>query len=135
MEALLAHQGRPGAGQLALRRVRVLAEQILARDQAQHGVSQELQALVALDPGAPVLVGIGDVDHGGAQQLHVPERVAQPLFQFIHVSSFLQQLKKETPLWGVQDRDTIASKEILLRHASLKMLGIHSQYSGAFRLA
>ena len=75
VEALLAHQGRPDAGQVPLRRVRVLAEEELRRHKAQHGVPQELQPLVAPDAGGPVLVGIGAVVQRLLQQGRVPEAV------------------------------------------------------------
>ena len=83
MQALLAHQRGADAGQLALRQVGVLAVQIVRRHEAQHRVAQKLQPLVAGDAHAPVLVGVGAVVQGAAQQLTVGERIAQPFLQLI----------------------------------------------------
>lgn len=77
MQALLTHQGGADAGQVALRQLRVLFEQVLGGHKAQHGVAQKLQTLVAAYPLAAVLVGVGAVVQGGTEQLRVTEGVAQ----------------------------------------------------------
>ena len=81
IQALLTDQGRPDPGQIPLRQLAVGLEEELRRHKAQHAVSQELQPLVAADLGAPVLVGIGAVVKGLAEQRPVPEGVAQLLLQ------------------------------------------------------
>ena len=84
VQALLTHQGGADAGQVALRQLRVLFEQVLGGHKAQHGVAQEFQALVAAYTLAAVLVGVGAVVQGGTEQLRVAEGVAQLFFQFFH---------------------------------------------------
>ena len=84
MQALLTHQGGTDAGQVALRQLRVLFEQVLGGHKAQHGIAQEFQALVAAYALAAVLVGVGAVVQGGTEQLRVAEGVAQLFFQFFH---------------------------------------------------
>ena len=57
------HHRRPHLGQLALSQVRERAEQVVGHDQAEHGVTQELEALVGLGAGrlrAPRPVGQGE---------------------------------------------------------------------------
>ena len=90
-QALLAHQGRPGPGQVPLRQVGVGPVEIVRRDHPQHRVPQKLQTLVALAALAAVFVGVGAVGQGVVQQRRVPKGIAQGLFQGLHVdsSSFL----------------------------------------------
>ena len=87
VQALLTHQRRPDPGQVPLRQVRVVAEQELRRDEAQYGVPQELQPLVAVQPGGPVLVGVGAVAQRLLQQSRVPEAVIQFFLQVPHIVS------------------------------------------------
>ena len=94
VQALLAHQRRPDAGQVPLRQVGMLDEQKFRRHEAQHGVSQKLQPLVAVQPGGAVLVGVGAVAQRLGQQGRIPERVIQFFLQFLHCVL----LQKETPL-------------------------------------
>ena len=51
VEALLADEGGTAAGQVALRQIGVLCVQVFSGDEAQHGVAQKLQPLVAADAG------------------------------------------------------------------------------------
>ena len=61
VQTLLADQCGPDAGQVPLRQIRVLAEQIVRRHQTQHGVPQKLQPLIAMNAQAAVLIGVGAV--------------------------------------------------------------------------
>ena len=82
-QALLAHQGRPGAGQVALGQVGVIAVQVVGHHHAQDGIPQELQPFVAVQL-APALVGPGAVGEGIFQQGGVLKGVAQLFFQCRH---------------------------------------------------
>ena len=85
VEALLADEGGTAAGQVALRQIGVLCVQVFSGDEAQHGVAQKPQPLVAADAGGAVLVGIGAVVEGGAEQGRIAEGIAQLFFQDFHV--------------------------------------------------
>ena len=90
-QALLAHQGGPGAGQIPLRQVGVGAVQVVGHHHAQHRIPQKLQPLVALHPFGPVLIGIGAVGEGVFQQGPVGKPITQLLFQGLHGRSFLSK--------------------------------------------
>ena len=88
-QAALAHQGRPGAGQVPLGQVGLGAEQKVRRHHAQHRVAQKFQPLVALQPLAPVLVGVGAVGQRPLQQRPVREGVTQFFLQLVHTLPLL----------------------------------------------
>ena len=58
VQAVLAHEQCADARQLALGRGRVLGEQILRRDKAEHTVAQKFQSFIAEKVRAAMLVGI-----------------------------------------------------------------------------
>ena len=74
-QALFAHKGRPGPGQVPFGEVGMLFVEIVRRHHAQNGIAQKLQPLVAAEP-PPVLVGVGGVGQGVLQQLAVMKGVA-----------------------------------------------------------
>ena len=84
IQALLAHQCRADAGQIALRQIGVTGKQELRRHESQHGISQKLQPLVAVQSGSPVLVGVGAVVQRLLQQGRIPEGIVQFFLQFPH---------------------------------------------------
>ena len=94
----LAHQSRPGAGELPLGHIGVRAVQVVGHHHAQHRVPQKLQPLVAGDSPAPVLVGVGTVVQRPLQQLSVLECIAQLLLQILHVVA--SSLKNKAPPWA-----------------------------------
>ena len=76
------------ARQLALGLVREAAVQIVRHDEAQDGIAQKLQTFVVVQAALPVFIGIGAVRQRVFENALVPERVAQPGFQFTqHVDS------------------------------------------------
>lgn len=87
VQALLAHERRADARQVALGQIRVAVEQIVRRHHAEHGVAQKLQPLVAAEAAA-VLVGVGAVVERALEQFLVFKRVIQPFFQRMHFFSY-----------------------------------------------
>ena len=83
-QAVLTHQGRPDAGQVPFRQVWTGAVKMVRHHQAQDGVSQKFQPLVAVGVTSPVLVGIGTVGEGVLQQAFVLEGIAEFFFQWLH---------------------------------------------------
>ena len=81
-QILFADQIRADAGQLALGLVREAAVQIVRHDEAQDGIAQKLQTFVVVQAALPVFIGIGAVRQRVFENALVPERVAQPGFQF-----------------------------------------------------
>ena len=75
-QALLAHQGGAGAGQLPLRQVRVVPVQVVCHHHPQNGVAQKFQPFVALQL-SPALVGAGAVGQRVFQQFRALKGVAQ----------------------------------------------------------
>ena len=91
-QILFADQIRTDAGQLALGLVREAAVQIVRHDEAQDGIAQKLQTFVVVQAALPVFIGIGAVRQRVFENALVPERVAQPGFQFTqHVDTPLER--------------------------------------------
>ena len=78
-QALLAHQGRPGAGQLPLGQIGVVAVQVVGHHHTQNRIPQKFQPLIALEL-APALVGTGAVGQGIFQQGCILEGISQLFF-------------------------------------------------------
>ena len=68
-------------GQFALWRIRVSLVQMVADDEVQHGIPQQLKPLVALAPTAPAFLAEGAVLQGEVQQGLVPQAHVELLLQ------------------------------------------------------
>ena len=84
VQCALADNCRAQLGQVALGQVGIVREQIARRDKAQHGIAQKLQALVALQMRAVVLIRIGRMGHRQPEQALVLEFIVN----FQHFCSF-----------------------------------------------
>ena len=84
VQCALADDSRAQLGQVALGQVGIVREQIARRDKAQHRVAQKLQALVALQMRAVVLIRIGRMGHRQPEKALVLEFIVN----FQHFCSF-----------------------------------------------
>ena len=83
----LADQIGAELAQIALVKLGKGGQQIVRRGEAQDGVAQEFQTLIAVQAVLADLVGVGGVGQGLLQQVRVLEVVADGVLQLSHFSS------------------------------------------------
>ena len=84
----LAHDCRAQLGQLALRQIGIVREQIIRCDKAEHGIAKELQPFVVVQMIAAMFVGVGRMGHRRLIQRFVLKLIIDMQHIYLHLPLF-----------------------------------------------
>ena len=78
------HKGSACLGEVSLRQMRTVLEEVIGHDNAEHRIAEKFKPLVAA-AGLLVFIGIGGMGHGIAKQGKILKMVADGRFQLLQI--------------------------------------------------